>query len=103
MFPILNTALTNILGSVTAPATLRNAEVSFETPVEKYKPKEATVNIFLLEVKENRMLRDPVPIIEFSAGAFTHKQPPVRVDATYVVTTWSRTFDWEIQRWSSRR
>lgn len=89
MFPILNTALNTLLDDAAAPLTLRSADVSFETPVKTYKPNSATVNLFLLEVKENRVLRDPEPIIEYSAGAFTKKQPPVRVDVTYVVTTWS--------------
>jgi hypothetical protein len=89
MFPSLDTALTQILDDATAPQALRDADVSFETPVKTYAPGSATINLFLLEVKENRVLRDPVPIVEFSAGAFTQKQPPVRVDVTYVVSAWS--------------
>ena len=89
MFPILNTALKTILDDAAAPLTLRAADVSFETPVKTYAPSSATINLFLLEVKENRLLRDPEPIITYSAGTFTKKQPPVRVDVTYVVTAWS--------------
>lgn len=89
MFPILNSALDTILHDIKAPPVLRAADVEFETPAKNYNPKKATINLFLLEVKENRVLRDPVPIVEFSAGVFTQKQPPIRVDATYVITTWS--------------
>jgi len=89
MIQDLDTTLKTIFDDILAPAKLRNAEIKFETPVKTYNPGSPTINLFLLEVKENRVLRDPVPIIEFSAGAFTQKQPPVRVDATYVVTAWS--------------
>ena len=89
MFQTLNQALNTLLDDAAAPQVLRDAEVSFETPAKTYKPNSATINLFLLEVKENRVLRDPVPIIDFSGGTFTKKQPPVRVDATYVVTAWS--------------
>ncbi len=89
MFASLDQALTSLLDDAAAPAALRGAEVSFETPVKTYSPGSPTINLFLLEVKENRTLRDPEPIIEFTGGVYTRKQPPVRVDVTYVVTSWS--------------
>lgn len=89
MFTSLDQALTTLLDDATAPAALRGAEVSFETPIKAYKPNNPTINLFLLEVKENRTLRDPEPIIEFVGGIYTRKLPPVRVDVTYVVTSWS--------------
>jgi hypothetical protein len=39
------------------------------------------------------MLRNPEPIYEFTAGVFTRKSPPMRVDVTYVVTAWSNASD----------
>ncbi len=89
MIQTLDTVLKTLLDDAAAPLTLRNADVSFETPAKTYNPNSATINLFLLEVKENRVLRDPEPILQVSAGVFTKKQPPVRVDVTYVVTAWS--------------
>jgi hypothetical protein len=55
--------------------------VSFDDP---------TINLFLFSVHENRMLRDPVPIIAFVGGQFVRRRPPLRVDCDYLVTTWSK-------------
>jgi hypothetical protein len=49
-----------------------------------------TANCELLshEVKENRQLRNPEPIVE-RVASFVQRPPPLRVDCCYLVTTWS--------------
>ena len=89
MFHDLDATLKKILDDTAAPAELRNAAVSFETPQKAYAPAMPTVNLFLYEVKENQTLRDPVPIVERVGATYVRRQPPIRVDCAYIVTAWS--------------
>jgi hypothetical protein len=89
MFQDLDATLKTILDDASAPLELRNADVIFEPPDKSFAPGQATVNLFLYEVKENRELRDPVPIIDTVAGVFVRRKPPLRVDCSYLVTAWS--------------
>lgn len=90
MFHDLDTTLENMLNDATAPVELLAAGVSFETPDKSYKPSvpDTAVNLFLYEVKENRKLRDPAPIIAQQANNYVRRQPPLRVDCSYIVTAW---------------
>ncbi|HBY93085.1 MAG TPA: hypothetical protein DEP84_03825 [Chloroflexi bacterium] len=89
MFQDLDATLQAMLNDPAAPTELRNADVSFETPDKNFTPAQVTVNLFLYEVKENRELRDPVPIFERVGGILVRRPPPLRVDCSYVVTAWS--------------
>jgi hypothetical protein len=89
MFDDLDAAINAILNDATAPIELRNADVSFETPDQNFAPAQPTVNLFLYETKENRELRDPAPIIERLGTTFIRRTPPIRMDCSYIVTTWS--------------
>jgi hypothetical protein len=89
MFHDLDSTISQILNDPAAPADLFNADVSFITPDQNFTPAQATVNLFLYEVKENRELRDPAPIIEKNGDIFIRKEPPLRVDCSYIVTAWS--------------
>jgi hypothetical protein len=89
MFQDLDNTLTQVLNDPAAPPELFNAEVSFITPDKNFTLTGATVNLFLYEVKENRELRDPTPIIEKINGSFLRREPPLRVDCCYIVTAWS--------------
>ena len=92
MFQDLDTTLTNLLGDASAPAAVLAAEVSFITPDKTYAPQQAetALNLFLHEVKENRTLRENVPIVEQVTGLSVRRKPPLRVDCTYMVTAWSK-------------
>jgi Pvc16 N-terminal domain/Carboxypeptidase regulatory-like domain len=85
----LDATLRRILDDGAAPAELRNAEVDFRTPDRNFSVNLATVNLFLHQVKENRELRDPVPIVERLGTTFVRRQPPLRADCAYLVTTWA--------------
>lgn len=100
MFQDLDSTLSKILNDsamnappIVPPLTqLLNAEITFITPDKDYvtvDPKPA-VNLFLYDVKENRELRDPTPILEKVGNGFTRRQPPIRVDCSYIVTAWSK-------------
>ena|SRR5262245_3519414 len=89
MFHDLDKTIEKILDDNDAPAELKAAQVSFITPDKNFTLTGATINLFLYEVKENRELRDPTPIIEKINGVFVRKEPPLRVDCSYIVTTWS--------------
>lgn len=75
---------------ITPPLTeLLNADVSFVTPDSTFAPAQSTINLFLYETKENRELRDPVPIIERLGTTYIKRIPPIRMDCSYIVTAWS--------------
>jgi Pvc16 N-terminal domain/Carboxypeptidase regulatory-like domain len=90
MFDDLDATLTQLLTD--APLAelpeLHNADVSFITPDKGFGPGQATVDLFLYEVRENRELRDPRPIVERNGDSFTRRLPPLRADCSYIVTTW---------------
>jgi hypothetical protein len=90
MFHDLDTTIENILKDGKAPAELLGAGLSFETPDKSFKPQnpDSAVNLFLYEVKENRNLRNPGPVMEPVAGGFERRLPPLRVDCSYLVTAW---------------
>jgi hypothetical protein len=92
MFQDLDTTLANILEDGAAPAHLVAAEVSFATPDNNYAPQQGdtAVNLFLHEVKENRELRDLVPIPQQIGNRYLQCKPPLRVDCAYLVTAWSK-------------
>ena len=92
MFNDLDSTLTQVLNDAPVPELqdLRDADVSFETPDRTFTPAQSTVNLFLYEVRENRNLRDPRPIVERDSARnrFVRRQPPLRADCSYIVTTW---------------
>lgn len=89
MFDDLDATLKALLDDTAAPADLRAADVSFDPPDKDFKPAQATVNLFLHEVTENRTLRDQAPVITQVGNGYTARLPSLRVDCTYLVTAWS--------------
>jgi hypothetical protein len=89
MFDDLDATLKAVLSDSGAPADLRNADVAFDTPDKDYQPPQATVNLFLHEVAENRTLRDESRLIERTGDTYTSRLPSLRLDCSYLVTTWS--------------
>jgi hypothetical protein len=68
---------------------LRAADVSFMTPDRMFAPGQPTVSLFLYEVRENRDLRDPRPVVERQGDGYAVRRAPVRADCSYIVTTWA--------------
>jgi hypothetical protein len=91
MFQDLDDTLENVLTGAAFPAPLGPVDISFKKPDKTVSFNGATIDLFLYSVKENRVLRDPVPILEFKNGAFMRRLPPMRVDCDYIVTAWNTT------------
>jgi hypothetical protein len=89
MFDDLDATVKAVLDDAAAPAELRAADVSFDTPDRDYKPTQATVNLFLHEVSENRTLRDEARVMTRTGDGYTSRMPSLRVDCTYLATAWS--------------
>jgi hypothetical protein len=89
MFQDLDSTLAKLLTDPAAPPELAASDVNFETPDKNFAPAQPTVDLFLYEVKENRDLRDPTPILQKVGETFTRLPPPVRIDCSYIVTAWS--------------
>ncbi|MCX4821046.1 Pvc16 family protein [Streptomyces sp. NBC_01142] len=89
MFQDLDATLKAMLTDLDAPAVLRAADISFDTPDKGFQPTLTTVNLFLHDVQENRTLRDDTPLLERTADGYLSRRPPLRVDCTYLATTWS--------------
>lgn len=89
----LDDVLKTILNDSQAPSDLRNAEKSFVIPKENYSPSQATINLYLYDLHENRILRQAAPIIERVGTSFIRKPEPLRFDCSYIVTAWSEKTD----------
>jgi hypothetical protein len=89
MISELDGILKNILDDGDAPNELRKAEKSFVIPKSNYAPDKPTVNLYLYDLHENRELRNPEPIIERVGDSMVRRRPPLRVDCSYMVTTYS--------------
>ncbi len=89
MFHDLDLSLQAMLDDASAPAELRTADVSFETPDKGFAPTQGTVNLFLHEVTENRELRDEARVTDLTNDVYTIGSPPLRMDCTYLSTAWS--------------
>lgn len=91
MIQDLDKTLENLLNDAAAPADVRAAEVRFQTPDKTFAPGQntAALNLFLYDLKENRELRDPVPIVEKQGNVYVSRRPPLRVDCHYMVTAWA--------------
>jgi hypothetical protein len=90
MLDDLDSTLTQLLND--APAgelpELAVANVSFEPPDHNFTPAQPTVDLFLHDVREDRELRDPTPVVERDGERFTRRPAPLRANCAYTVTAW---------------
>jgi hypothetical protein len=68
---------------------LAEAQIAFERPSEQFNPSQTTINLFLFDIRENTKLRSKEPIVERSNGQALIRQPPKRIDCSYLVTAWA--------------
>jgi hypothetical protein len=68
---------------------LAEAQIAFERPSEQFNPSQTTINLFLFDIRENMALRRNEPIVERSNGKALIRQPPKRIDCSYLVTVWA--------------
>jgi hypothetical protein len=89
VFHDLDATLKALLDDTAAPAELRAADISFDTPDKDFKPTQPTVNLFLHEVTENRSLRDEARVVSRAGDVYSSRLPSLRADCTYLTTAWS--------------
>jgi hypothetical protein len=67
-------------------------QVSFAAPDNDFPPQSVTVpavDLFLYDIRENLELRSNEVVVDRdAAGRLVQRQPPVRVDFSYLVTAW---------------
>lgn len=68
---------------------LAGAQVAFDRPSEQFSPSQTTINLFLFDIRENTVLRSKEPIVERKDGRALVRQPPKRIDCSYLVTAWA--------------
>ena len=68
--------------------------IRFDPPDENWRAWAAnhspSVNVYLVDVRENRALRDPEWQLEFQAARPQRRPGPLRVDCHYLISTWAR-------------
>lgn len=70
----------------------QDVTVTFDTPDESFPPPSVelpAVDLFLFDIHENHLLRDPVPRVARNGDNWQRKFPPVRVDCHYLATAWT--------------
>lgn len=67
---------------------LAEADISFQRPVETFKPATKTVDLFLYDIAENVELRSNEPTVERLDGQARVSRPPRRVACSYLITAW---------------
>jgi hypothetical protein len=90
VFQDLDLTLKTLLEDASVPPELASVDVAFDAPDKAFTFNGDTLNLFLFGVRENRVLRDPVPIVELVAGQYVRRTPPLRVDCDYLVTAWAK-------------
>lgn len=100
MFHDLDKTLEQVLKDPQIPLTLavlKGADIRFDVPDKSYPPGTTTstaiLNLHLYQTQENRVLRDSEPIIERRGNTYVRRRPPLRVDCSYMVTSWSKKTD----------
>lgn len=64
--------------------------IAFDPPDQDFKPTSLAVDLFLYDVRENRDLRSNEWLVERSEdGGVRKRRPLVRVDCSYLITTWA--------------
>lgn len=88
----LDRTLEELLRRTLPPDLVRQVTLSFATPDGGFPPPSVSlpaIDLFLYDVRENRELRTAERIIERdAAGKATIRNPPVRIDCSYLITAW---------------
>ena len=86
----ISLTLGNVLQAASWSAPLSPLKIVFSPPDEKFGQvlDQATVNLFLYDIRESLELRNNEPVIERKNGQVTTKRR-LRVACSYLVTAWS--------------
>jgi hypothetical protein len=93
MFQDLDATLGKLLlRELTPKYRIGEDNISFAAPDEEFRKSgfaSPTIGVFLYDIRENHELRSNEWTQERHNGNITRQRPPVRVDCSYLVTTWS--------------
>ncbi len=93
MIDDLDRTLEKLLKQELPEALVNQITISFATPDDQFPPTSVTlpaIDLFLYDVRENRELRSNEWSVERgNDGRSISRQPPVRVDASYLITAWA--------------
>ena len=67
---------------------LAAAQIVFDRPDENFKPTQASIDLYLFDVRENFQLRSNEPFVDRKSGQAVVHQPPIRAACTYLTTAW---------------
>jgi Pvc16 N-terminal domain/Carboxypeptidase regulatory-like domain len=67
---------------------LKSAQIVFDRPADPFTPQQATVDLFLYDIREDVELRSNEPVVERMNGQVLTHPPPLRVACSYLVTAW---------------
>ena len=87
----LDESLKALLRRELPPAISEQVSVSFAAPDDEFHSsvKLPAVDLFLYDIRENLELRSNEVVVDRdAAGRLVQRQPPVRVDFSYLVTAW---------------
>ncbi|MCB0120957.1 MAG: DUF4255 domain-containing protein, partial [Caldilineaceae bacterium] len=87
MIDALDDTLKNLL--LSEMTFLEESNISFETPDSDFKPPSIAINLFLYDVRENLELRSNEVRSIRGNGTAVQQRAPVRVDCSYLITTWA--------------
>ncbi|MGW0809092.1 Pvc16 family protein [Nonomuraea sp. NPDC002799] len=90
MLQDLDATIRAMLADPDVPPSMDGVSITFRAPDKGFGFDGPTVNLFLYGMRENRVLRDPVPIVERVGATFVRRTPPLRLDCDYLVTAWSK-------------
>jgi Pvc16 N-terminal domain len=89
----LDKTLEELLKRELPPELVSQVTISFATPDDQFPPPSVTlpaIDLFLYDVRENRDLRSNEWQVERrSDGTATKKRPSVRIECSYLVTSWA--------------
>jgi Pvc16 N-terminal domain len=92
MIDDLDRSLENLLRQELPPELVSQVSISFAPPDGTFPPPSVAlpaIDLFLYDLRENRDLRDGEWRVERqSDGTTLRKTPPVRIDCSYLITTW---------------
>jgi hypothetical protein len=76
-------------------SNITGTTVGFDTPNDAWRNRVATtggkfLNVYLVEMRENRRLRSNEPIADRQNGSITHTPLAARLDCYYLVSAWTR-------------
>jgi len=67
---------------------LAASTVTFERPTDTFSPSSTSLDLFLFDIRENLELRTNEPQVERIGREVVVRQPPRRIDCSYLVTAW---------------